>query len=232
MMRRYALAAATSAAVHAAALAAVIGWPGGTTAPEPQVIAVTLVAPEPPKALSPQAVVEAPPPQASAAPPEPKPEPKPAPPKAAPVERKKARAEPRPAPAETLAALEPAAPAAAPAAAAPAVEAPQAALAAPPAPARPAGPTLPVRQAGNPRPAYPAFARERGLEGQVLLRVAVSAEGVVREVTVLRSSGYSSLDRAARDAVQAWRFQPAMIDGEPRDGAIEFPVTFRLDGQG
>jgi protein TonB len=88
--------------------------------------------------------------------------------------------------------------------------------------------SLPVRQGDNPKPDYPRMARDRGLEGQVLVRVEVWADGSVSDVTVLKSSGYDVLDRAAQNSVRRWRFIPAMANGETRAGAIEFPVSFRL----
>ena len=81
---------------------------------------------------------------------------------------------------------------------------------------------------GNPWPRYPAAARRRGVEGQVLVQVAVSAEGKVEGVELLRSSGNSLLDRAALEALARWRFEPARAAGQPVAGTVEIPVTFRL----
>ena len=81
---------------------------------------------------------------------------------------------------------------------------------------------------GNPWPRYPAAARRRGVEGQVLVQVAVSAEGKVEGVELLRSSGNSLLDRAALEALARWRFEPARAAGQPVAGTLEIPVTFRL----
>jgi protein TonB len=46
---------------------------------------------------------------------------------------------------------------------------------------------------------------------------------------VARSSGFPALDGAARDAVFAWRFRPATVDGQPVPGAIRTTVHFRLN---
>lgn len=82
--------------------------------------------------------------------------------------------------------------------------------------------------AGNPQPVYPPLARRRGLEGRVVLRVAVAADGAVQEVTVLRGSGHAMLDEAAREAVSRWRFRPATTGAGPVSAAVEIPVSFRL----
>jgi periplasmic protein TonB len=77
---------------------------------------------------------------------------------------------------------------------------------------------------------YPAAARMRGLQGRVLLRVDVSANGKPADVAVIASSGHVILDRAAIAMVREhWRFRPAMRDGVPVDGQVEQPVVFRLE---
>ena len=65
----------------------------------------------------------------------------------------------------------------------------------------------------NKPPQYPADAARRGHEGLVLVRARVSEAGVPSSVDIITSSGDSSLDRAARDAVQLWRFTPARNNG-------------------
>jgi protein TonB len=83
----------------------------------------------------------------------------------------------------------------------------------------------PIRQ---PRPAYPASAQRRGLEGKVILQVTVGADGAVRAVAVSRGSSYSSLDDAAVAGVWNWRFLPGKVGGEAKEMTISLPVDFRL----
>lgn len=78
------------------------------------------------------------------------------------------------------------------------------------------------------RPAYPERARRRGEQGRVLLRVDVTPDGVPSAVTVAQSSGYSSLDAAAREAVRQWRFVPATRGGRPVAAVALLPILFRL----
>ena len=80
----------------------------------------------------------------------------------------------------------------------------------------------------NPPPRYPYMARRRGKEGQVLLRVRVTADGNAATVRVRRSSGYPLLDAAAATAVRSWRFHPASRGGRPVAGAVDVPVAFTL----
>ncbi|NIM28335.1 MAG: TonB family protein, partial [Gammaproteobacteria bacterium] len=67
--------------------------------------------------------------------------------------------------------------------------------------------------AGNAPPDYPWTARARGHQGRVVLSVWVSAAGLAERLAVLHSSGYASLDRAAMEAVERWRFRPARRAG-------------------
>ncbi len=106
---------------------------------------------------------------------------------------------------------------------------PGVALSAPPwQAAPPPGPSTPPAYGGNPAPAYPAAARRRGQQGQVVLRAEVQADGRPARVEVVRSSGYALLDEAALASVGDWRFAPAETDGKPSAGAVEVPITFKL----
>lgn len=49
---------------------------------------------------------------------------------------------------------------------------------------------------------YPAMARSNGLEGKVLLRAVIRADGQLAEVTVQKSSGYEELDMAAMETIR------------------------------
>ncbi|MER2526841.1 MAG: energy transducer TonB [Candidatus Competibacter denitrificans] len=76
---------------------------------------------------------------------------------------------------------------------------------------------------GNPQPRYPAEARQRGIEGKVVLRLTVSAAGSVEAASVARSSGNDLLDQEARLTVMRWRFQPL---AGPK--VAQIPISFRL----
>lgn len=80
----------------------------------------------------------------------------------------------------------------------------------------------------NPLPRYPSAARRRGIEGTVLLEVLVSPQGQAEQVEILRSSGSSLLDEAAREAILRWRFTPARRGAVAVPGRITVPITFRL----
>jgi protein TonB len=82
---------------------------------------------------------------------------------------------------------------------------------------------------GNAPPEYPWTARVHGYQGRVVLSVWVSAQGAADRLAVLKSSGYPTLDRAALEAVQRWRFQPARRGGSDTGSLLYVPVMFRLD---
>lgn len=75
---------------------------------------------------------------------------------------------------------------------------------------------------------YPAMLRERGVQGQVLLRVQVNEQGRAAEVLVRGGSGWRLLDEAARQIAMACPYLPARR-GEQRLAAwVEYPIRFAL----
>jgi protein TonB len=75
-------------------------------------------------------------------------------------------------------------------------------------------------------PEYPADARERGVEGEVLLDVVVGVDGSVVECNVV--SGHPLLNDAALAAVRQWKFEPYVIDGRAVETQTKIRVTFSL----
>lgn len=72
--------------------------------------------------------------------------------------------------------------------------------------------------------AYPARARELGLEGTTRIQFEIGADGLARDVATVESSGHALLDRAAeRGAIDAGRL-PSLY------GRIRIPVRFELRG--
>ena len=77
-------------------------------------------------------------------------------------------------------------------------------------------------------PIYPTLARRRNLQGVVLVEVRLDEAGLLREITLLRSSGVESLDRSALNAVSAWRFRPETLNGQPVPSRVHIPIEFAL----
>jgi TonB family protein len=108
--------------------------------------------------------------------------------------------------------------------------------AASPAPV-PARPVYSTRDAGvtAPRalrriaPKYPDEAIAQRLQGGVLLRCVVEADGAVSGVEVVRSIDPSgALDREAIAALQQWQFEPARLNGQPVAVSLNVPFNFTL----
>ena len=86
----------------------------------------------------------------------------------------------------------------------------------------------------NPKPEYPERARRERWEGVVFLRVLVDQQGKSKKIEVSRSSSFAILDRAAVEAVKAWRFYPARYGEREMESWVRVPIVFRLsdhDGQ-
>ena len=78
-------------------------------------------------------------------------------------------------------------------------------------------------------PAYPRAARRDNIQGRVVIRVRVSAEGRPIAAEIMASSGSAILDRAALAAVDTCRFVPATQGGRPVASLYEVPYRFRLE---
>jgi protein TonB len=87
----------------------------------------------------------------------------------------------------------------------------------------------PARVLQAPRPDYPTISRELGEQGVVMLRLAIDADGTLLRTELQKSSGFTRLDRAARDGVTRWQFQAAQENGRPVAAQLVLPVRFSLD---
>lgn len=85
-----------------------------------------------------------------------------------------------------------------------------------------------ARYLSNPKPEYPAEAKQMRQQGVAVLGVVVDADGRASDVSVSRSSGFSQLDEAAVRAVRRWKFEPARSAGLPVASHVEVPVRFSL----
>jgi protein TonB len=75
-------------------------------------------------------------------------------------------------------------------------------------------------------PDYPMQARQRGIEGWVVVEFTISTAGTVKDAEVVASEPGTVFDRAAVQAVRKWKYNPKVVDGKP----VERPgVKIRLD---
>ena len=74
---------------------------------------------------------------------------------------------------------------------------------------------------------YPQIARQAGLEGLVIVKIVVNADGVPSDPTILKSPG-TALDEAAIEAVMQQRFKPGRQRGRAVAAYMAIPVRFQL----
>jgi protein TonB len=75
---------------------------------------------------------------------------------------------------------------------------------------------------------YPEEARRAGIEGSVLLRLWIGADGRVRDAVLVRPAE-AALDREALANARTLRFTPARAGGKPVPCEIRYTFTFILD---
>src|SRR5713226_3465493 len=78
-------------------------------------------------------------------------------------------------------------------------------------------------------PRYPDIARRAGVQGSVILMIAIDADGTVGEVQVLRSPNERwGFDESAIVAVKRWRYRPARMHGRAVAVYAQVMVEFTL----
>jgi TonB family protein len=88
-------------------------------------------------------------------------------------------------------------------------------------------PTIPVEILHKPAPQYTEEARQRRIEGEVLVEVVFLSNGSLQVVRVSRGLGHG-LDEAAIRAAQQIRFKPAVREGKPVDFKATLHIVFQL----
>lgn len=105
-----------------------------------------------------------------------------------------------------------------------------------PVSAAPARPNTPVRVSTGIatglllapiRPIYPAIARSAHVEGSVVVEAIISRAGTIESLHVL--SGPALLRQAAIEAIQAARYKPFYLNGEPTEVQTTITINFRME---
>jgi protein TonB len=78
-------------------------------------------------------------------------------------------------------------------------------------------------------PEYPERARQREIEGAVLITVLVGTDGRVQSTQILESNPPGIFDDAVIAAVTQSTFEPAMYRGNPVEAWVNIPFPFRLN---
>ena len=93
------------------------------------------------------------------------------------------------------------------------------------------GDQRPLQLISGAGPIYPAQAKTQGLQGDVVVRYDVTAQGMVVNARVVSSEPEGVFDEAALTTVNSWRFNAPVVDGVPQESfGRQSTVSFRLDG--
>jgi TonB family protein len=85
----------------------------------------------------------------------------------------------------------------------------------------------PARILSRVRPIYPHLAQMARIQGTVVLEATISKTGRLEQLHVV--SGHPLLVQAALEAVNQWRYQPALRHGEPVEAVTSIEVKFTLN---
>jgi periplasmic protein TonB len=78
---------------------------------------------------------------------------------------------------------------------------------------------------------YPAEAVDNGIEGVVIVRFVVAADGSVTDIEVLRSPGGGTAEEAVRVVRAMPKWKPGMSDGVAVPVYYHLPINFNLNAE-
>ncbi|MEO6920721.1 MAG: energy transducer TonB [Collimonas sp.] len=79
-------------------------------------------------------------------------------------------------------------------------------------------------------PEYPRASRDNQEQGTVIARLVVGSNGHVLDIAIEKSSGFTALDKAARQAWSMCQFVPAMQGGVAVQAEKRMQYVWKLDG--
>lgn len=81
-------------------------------------------------------------------------------------------------------------------------------------------------------PLYPERARERGIEGWVVVEFTISTTGAVKDAVVIDSDPKHIFERESLRAVQKFKYRPKIVDGVPvEQPGQRISFNFTLEGE-
>ena len=99
-------------------------------------------------------------------------------------------------------------------------------LAVPPGAIRIGGNVQQAMLESQPRPMYPALAKQARIQGTVSLNAVIGPDGHVQNLSVIQ--GHPLLVQAALDAVKDWVYKPTLMNGNPVAVVTVIDVNFTL----
>lgn len=78
------------------------------------------------------------------------------------------------------------------------------------------------------KPLYPALAAKASIEGLAYVKAFLGTDGTVSNITLLKSSGNSLLDKSAIDFAEKVGYSPATLDEIPLKVLLIMPMGFHM----
>ena len=75
---------------------------------------------------------------------------------------------------------------------------------------------------------YPSFSKRSGEQGTVVVRLIIDQTGNVEDISLLQSSNFPRLDRAASEIGRRYRFKPFLVNGSPQRISTNLLIKFNL----
>jgi len=88
--------------------------------------------------------------------------------------------------------------------------------------------TLPLFKSPRPTLNYPLKAKRRGYQGVAIVQIELAEDGSIAQLSVLKSSGFSELDKAALNNVSQWQFHPVIREQHKIKARFSVPIKFSL----
>lgn len=80
------------------------------------------------------------------------------------------------------------------------------------------------------QPQYPRRARERGIEGYVVVELTVTPQGTTENVAVIEADPRGYFERNAVRAAEKFKYKPKVVNGQPVEvQGVQYVFTFQLD---
>lgn len=78
----------------------------------------------------------------------------------------------------------------------------------------------------EPKPEYPAEARQARLQGTVLIHAVIGKDGSIEDLQLLQ--GQCWLAQAAIKSVRQWRYTPYLLNGQPVEVDTTIQAIFNM----
>jgi protein TonB len=90
-------------------------------------------------------------------------------------------------------------------------------------------PASAVRYVREPRMTVPLMSKRLRESGVVHLRVVVDVNGMPKDITLAKSSGFARLDEQALQDMSSARFAPQTENGQPIEWEVIAPMSYEVD---